>query len=136
MVFVNEFISRDDMEKYGIREINKKYLKMNSRNSWTIDRERNIYLRYMMSGREDLSNLHTFTFFWGGELFEVQLFGDGYAKRGGSGLSIWRPRLIDIPSKFSERREEILGDLKEALTEYKEAGVFTTVEQHAVRFEF
>ena len=44
MAFVNEFISAEDVAKYGLKAIDEQF-KSNGTNSrdWTIDRERDIY---------------------------------------------------------------------------------------------
>lgn len=56
MAFVNEpEISKSDNEKYGIDELNKIYqrtfLPMSNGWGWTIDRERDSYLRFVKLGR-------------------------------------------------------------------------------------
>ena len=55
MAFVNEpEISKSDNEKYGIDELNKFYhqmfLPMSNGWGWTIDRERDCYLRFVRQG--------------------------------------------------------------------------------------
>jgi hypothetical protein len=75
MAFVNEYIPEADYEKYGLREIDERMIppglpapRIKSR-SWTVDRDRNMYLRKFSHGRfpED-AHLSGWTFFWRGEL--------------------------------------------------------------------
>ncbi|WP_200958258.1 hypothetical protein [Massilia sp. Root335] len=54
MAFINEFIPEADIKKYGIEEINKKYIVGGTKSGqWTIDRDRDIYLRCVARGREE-----------------------------------------------------------------------------------
>jgi len=54
MAFVNEHIPQEDVEKYGLESIDKNFIVggTNSR-AWTIDRERNIYLRNVTRGEKN-----------------------------------------------------------------------------------
>lgn len=47
MTFINEKVSEQDIEKYGLREINKQFVRGDISYYWTIDQDRNIYLRDM-----------------------------------------------------------------------------------------
>jgi hypothetical protein len=129
MAFVNEYISPEDIEKYDIENISKKFIVGGVGDRiWTIDRERNIYLRKVASGREEFYYQSTWTFYWHGELivFEldnigsnVKIEGEKYGHK-----RIWG---IKIPAHLETKRDEILTDLKEALMAYKTAGVYSTV---------
>lgn len=89
MAFVNEYVSDEDVKKYGLEEINRRYSKIDipGRFSWTVDRERNIYLRKMRSDKDAF--WEDFTFFWQGELLAVRLSEEGTAIRGGTGTTRW-----------------------------------------------
>lgn len=72
--FFNERISSEDANEYNLSEIDKKFVVGGARSrSWTIDRERNMYIRIVSQGREDISHQTAWTFFWGGELLVVEL---------------------------------------------------------------
>ena len=47
MGFINEYISESDIKKYDIKALDEKYYKAHYEPSWTVDHERDIYLRYM-----------------------------------------------------------------------------------------
>lgn len=49
MAFVNEYIPKEDIKKFGIEEIDKRYRKAHYKPYWTIDRAKNTYLRHMSS---------------------------------------------------------------------------------------
>lgn len=136
MAFINEFVSREDVEKYDLSRINEEYFKADLQYSWTVDRERNIYLRYMREGREEQGGLGVFAFFWGGRLLEVQLFREEHSELGGKGVTIWGLRLIKIPDELLGERPKILSDLKEALVVYKDFGIRSVFKQHTAKFEF
>jgi len=134
MAFVNEYISAEDRSKYGLDEIERD-VSMRGRapqRQWTIDHERGIYLREINSGREESRHESTWHFYWRGDLMTVCLeMVDAGGQRGGHGWSHYQ--LVDcyrkgffIPTHLLDRRDEILADLREALTAYKGGGVFST----------
>lgn len=128
MAFVNEYIPKDDFAKYGIEEIDQRFIVGNTHDhSWTIDREREIYLRRVARGREESSRKSTWTFYWHGELMTVCLetvaAGSDGAKNGHGWVHY---QLVDcymkgffIPSHLLDRRNEIISDLREALAARK-----------------
>jgi hypothetical protein len=141
MGFTNEFISEEDNKKYGISEINKKTNKANIGCDWTIDRERNIYLRWMTYDRE-MSGRNDFTFYWKGTLFNIALKRDGDGVRGGKGWttwSIWKffgKNYLQLPVELESHREEIIADLKAALIIFKDFGMRSSIADHTANFEF
>jgi hypothetical protein len=77
MPFVNEYIPAEDIEKYHLKEIDKKFIVggTNARD-WTVDRERNIYLRNVANGggnEPEIRNQTTWSFFWHNELLTLRL---------------------------------------------------------------
>lgn len=75
MTFVNEYIPKTDMEKFQIKEIDQ-HVGINRRtnsDSWTIDREKAVYLRCVARGREEFAHESAWTFFWNGHLIWVEL---------------------------------------------------------------
>ena len=73
MGFVNEYISPEDVEKYGIKALDEYYMKAHYKPSWTRDCERDIYLRYMCRGIEDFADEWTFVLYWYGHQIEAVL---------------------------------------------------------------
>ena len=76
MAFVNENIPASDIGKYNITYFNRKL--HCSDVSWTIDRERNIYLRRIRSGREDEAKRTEFSVYWKGTLLEFDVWSEGW----------------------------------------------------------
>lgn len=115
MGFVNEFISEDDYKRTGIKDIAKRFAGPITR-SWTIDRERNIWLHMADRGREEYSADSTWLFYWRGKTLVVWLTSISITKNE-SGVYVEHTRLrrIDIPEDIAGLRDEILADLKEAL---------------------
>ena len=59
MAFANEYIPAADIEKYGIKEFDKKNHIAHYEPDWTVDHERDIYLRYVSSEHEEFANRDT-----------------------------------------------------------------------------
>ena len=141
MTFVNEEVPEQDIEKYGLRAINKQFLKGDFDYRWTIDRQRNIYLRWMHSNREEPSE-NEFSFYWKGTLLKIRLKSRGEGVRGGKGSTTWAivPRLgstsLWLPEELASKREEIIADLKDALRAFKDFGLGSTIADHTAYFEF
>jgi hypothetical protein len=122
MAFVNEYISKEDIEKYHLDELKKKY---NLRiHSWTIDRERNIYLICNGKGREEESQMKFFFLFRKGEISEhtIWQFFDHPNK-----TLIWEMQRYGAPEYKSrdeqQKYEQLHADLRDALRAYGLAGV-------------
>lgn len=59
MTFINEYVPLEDIATYRIKEIDKLYIIGGTGSSqWTIDRERNIYLRQVGHGPRDIEYFH------------------------------------------------------------------------------
>jgi hypothetical protein len=126
MVFVNEYVSDEDIKKYKLNEIWLKYhpehksVPDHYRHEWTVDRERDIYLKWVSVGREEHSNRLTFVLYWKGEFItvELDLVGIGRTQKLTERpyRKVWE--LVGIwPSQpKTAKREEVLAALKEALT--------------------
>lgn len=137
MAFVNEYISSEDREKYALDEIDKRFIVGGvMARDWTIDRDKNIYLRVLSRGREEFTYQSTWAFFWKGYVLILELDNistDGVA--GGDRHGHKRVRKIDIPPELEERRDEILDDLKSAFTAYKDGGVFATAKNYSLTLD-
>lgn len=137
MTFINEYIPEADIKKYGLENIDKRFIVggTNARD-WTIDRERDIYLRNVANGREEFRNQSTWTLYWKGELIpvELHLLGGG-GKRGEPGWSHWKLQQIHIPPHLKNKYDEILVDLKEALTAYKDGGTYSANTTYSITLD-
>lgn len=136
MAFVNEFTPEEDIKKYGLEEIDQRYRHATFHSQWTVDRERDIYLREVESGREETANRHGFTLYWKGALIFVRLTSKGEGVRGGEGWEEWTLLGDPIPDTLQGNRAEIIADLKAALTAYKGSGMYSTLTSYIATFTF
>lgn len=67
MTFINERISKEDRKFYELDKIDEKFVWGLKSRDWTIDKDRNIYLRCVRRGIEK-SHQSTWTFYWSGGL--------------------------------------------------------------------
>jgi hypothetical protein len=141
VAFVNEFIATEDAEKYRLDEIDAKFNGGNISRQWTIDRERDIYLRNLSHGREEEARHQgLWTLYWKGKLLTVRLDlmgGDG--KPGDPGWSHWLLVRFNgtngLPPALKGHRQSVLDDLKQALLAYKDGGVFSLNTDYSVTLE-
>lgn len=136
MAFVNEFIPDSDFVTYGIAAINRYYLKSDFRPHWTIDRERDIYLREVAAGREEFSGDHTYTLYWKGDLIKLELREQGETYPDLTARREYALLEFHLPSHLNEKRDEILSDLKEALIARNGAGVYSADVSTKATFNF
>ena len=82
MAFVNEYVSEDDIKKYGLDKVwldrNAVYKaegKMPSgfRYKWTVDRESDSYFMVVGGGGYDRGNITNCVLFRGGQLWDIEL---------------------------------------------------------------
>ncbi len=141
MAFVNEEIPTEDEKKYRIDEINKEFLMPPGDSSWTMDRDRDIYLRWMEADREEPSEQQV-SFYWKGGRFIIDLKRDEEGKYGGKGSTTWSWNGMYPPENpkgqaiLDNHLEEIVTDLKEALKTYKDGGIYSTIADHTAYFDF
>lgn len=143
MAFVNEYIPKEDFEKYNFDELNKRPSKGGDfSRDWTIDREADVWLRkfYTESDHTDPTGGYTgisaWDFFWKGTLItlEVMMLEVGGNRR----QHCWsRKRLqkINIPSELENKRPKILKDLEAAFLAYKDGGVLASSTSYTLTFE-
>lgn len=134
MAFVNEYIPTEDFNKYDFDSLNKRPKETSGTtpsDSWTIDREADIWLRKFYAEMDHTaplgghSGVSVWDFYWRGALLVVKI--EDVASGGGYGKPRWaRSRLLGISSSMDieSSRVQILKDLEAALTAYKGAGVF------------
>lgn len=139
MAFVNEYISEEDVKKYNIKEIDEKLCVSHHEPSWTIDRERGVFIRYAYSGREELSSRITFYIYWNGRYFafSVDVVEAGGVWRGEQWARYKLYKLWDMnsPSKPVENIDAIWSDIKDALTVYKDNGVYSSATRFTALFD-
>lgn len=144
MLFINEFITAEDVEKYGIKSIDQNFIVggTNSR-QWTIDREREIYLRNVARGggnEPEIRNQTKWSFFWHSVLLTLRLdLVDGGGRRGEPGWSHWRLVRInggtELPANLHTDKNIFIEDLKNALLAYKDFGAYSTNTDYRIVFD-
>lgn len=133
-MFVNEFVTPEDVRKYRLVEIDEKFVvgQTNARD-WTIDRENDSYLRNVSIGGgsdPDLRNQLRWTFYWKGHELTLRIDSiDGNGSPGEIGWSHWRLVWINgksgLPASLKPYTIEILADLKSALVAYQGFGIYS-----------
>lgn len=130
MPFVNEHIPAEDFEKYQLREIDRHHVVggVNAR-SWTVDRDKDMYLRKLAQGRDEYSHEMYWTFFWRGHAYTLELHAAGYTKSSAtSGCARWELVRIngkEPPAGIPAPPDQFLSDLESALLAYKDGGVYS-----------
>ena len=145
MAFVNEYIPVADSEKYDFKGLDARAKGTSGTTPsdyWTIDRERDIWLRKFFTEMDHTAPMGGFTgisvwdFYWKGDLILVRLL--SIETGGGVGQHCWSKKKlvkIDIPSAIEDFRGEILTDLKEALTAHKDGGVLSQATSYSFFLE-
>lgn len=138
MAFVNELISEDDRKKFDLDKV-ESGPGMRARapqRQWTIDHERQIYLRVIDRGREEYNYESTWHFYWRGELMTVCLETlSAGGERGGHGWSHYKQvdcykKGFFVPDHLLHRRDEIVKDLRDALIAYGDGGIYSSTTSH------
>jgi hypothetical protein len=136
MAFVNEYISPEDVVKYGIEEVDRRFLKVTFHPEWTIDKERDVYLRFVASGRDGFATQKYCTLYWRGVLLTVLLDQQIGTKPNGDQWRHYKLLELDMPRAVAAQRTEIVSTLKEGLIAYQGGGVDSGPTQSATTFEF
>ena len=139
MAFIYERIQEADIVAYDLREIDKQF-PMAVASRWVIDRERNIYLRYMTYDREQPSHKN-FSFFWKGILLSLRLSSEGQSLDGDKWQTIWgwlgmHELEADASREFETHRAAIIADLKDALRAYRDGSLSPAYSAHIAQFDF
>ena len=147
MTFINEYVPEDDIRKYKLEETLVRYnpsfiasgISPVYKFTWTIDRDRGIYLIRVRAGREELSHQSTWVFFVDGNEMEIVL---GRAA-GGSRKYDETPyvKILDLVRVILGSDETSLSAentkiLKEALSVYGDRGIDSHVDDVVVKFNF
>ena len=138
MAFVNERISSENIEKYKIKEFDDKNYKGHYKPQWTVDHERDIYLRYLYSDREEYCNRDTYVLYWHGEFVFVKVEIDGGGIREKAAWRRYKLLKLTLPEALKGYETEVLADLKEAFIVYKNLGISSDVsdENFTATFDF
>lgn len=141
MAFVNEYISDEDIKKYGIEELWLRYnpvYKGQKRPSgfrfqWTVDREQNIYFMMVGGGGYERVNERICLLSYKGKAYEVWIARPG---EGSKNLSDEPFYIVWELSGGASYGTEVLDALKEALTVFGYDGARRQVPNTIVKFKF
>lgn len=136
MAFVNEYMAKDDIEKYHIEELDKRFWVGHYKPQWTVDRERDVYLRRLRSGREDAAGRTLFYFYWKGCEILADMLVKPHDNRGGEPGSHYSIHDLKVPNEVSVHREQIISDLKDALVVRKDNGILSRADVFHTTFDF
>lgn len=144
MSFVNEFASEEDIKNYKLEGVMLRYHAVHKKTGypykykWTIDREKEIYLMPVKSGREERSNRQTWVLKTKGHEIEIVTDRVGKAQKYTDVPYVVSWDLVTATPKQIESLsyEEIISILKEALTVYGDNGVDEFVKNPVVNFNF
>jgi hypothetical protein len=157
MPFINEFISEADIIKYNLEEINQAGYKISNikipvgiptyhqnARDWTVDKERDIYLRQVTTnqGRPDMGfendGWEGWTLYYKGELvwFAKNLVG-GHGKRCSAQHHDYEIKLLTTSLKLININEdEIKEVIKQAFISYKDFGIYSNATEFTATFTF
>jgi hypothetical protein len=137
MSFVCEEIPESDIQNYALREVNQRLHCVGFGNGWVIDRQRNIYLRWIRTDRENRAD-KTFTFFWKGTLLTLRIDGVSTSDADNAGGTTWTLPNPDpaLPPELETHRAVVIGDLRDALTAYRSYGLSSSIDPHTATFNF
>ena len=132
MAFVNEYIPKEDLERYNFAELSKRRKKGGYENSqWTVDRDAEtwIWCYYIESDHTELDGGFTgvsgWHYCWRGTMLFFEVKSTGF-RGGGTREPTWQAKKLlslEIPKEIETYRPQIITDLIEAFTAYRGAGV-------------
>lgn len=140
MGFKNEYIPKADYEKYDLLKICREHNKTLGRDrfvhpsTWTIDHLKDVFCIQIWSNRE--AEFEGYAFYWKGEwiFFDMRPVDSKYDQ---TRNAIWFHLLVKdfaVPSRLIARREELVDDLRAAITA-KDA-VTCTISHRSATIEF
>ncbi|MDH1261625.1 hypothetical protein [Pseudomonas sp. GD03944] len=147
MNFVNEYISKDDMDKFQIKDIDRRVRRYQRTNAdtWTVDRESGTYLRCVARGGEDQLGESAWTFYWQGELLWIELKILDISSNGRNApawshkkvmkLCVMGENSDHLSERLSIQKNRILEDLEAALLAYKDGGVYASATTYTFKLE-
>lgn len=141
MTFVTEKVTSQDIEKYGLPALNEIY-RRSSNYEWTIDRDRDIYLRRMGQSWQE-PEFKIFSFYWKGHELEIGLRSVSYERTASGALhQTWAISPLPgstkfwLPPELELQRPQITSDLKEALVAFGTAGIANAYTAYVATFQF
>lgn len=136
MTFINEYISAENIKKYDIEALDKRFHKGHHKPSWTVDHARDMYLRYMTQEHEEFSNYLTFCFYWKGVVIDVVVIATGGGTRNGEQWGHYKLLRWNLAKNFAAQDGEIKADMKEAFIARRDSGVLSNSTVFTATFDF
>jgi hypothetical protein len=122
MPYVNEKMSKEDFEKYTSESFLEKFGSISPRFDWTIDRQRDIWLREYdtLADREEDFGKELWTdwgFYWRGGfvVLRTKFLQKEFSKLSGEFYGYVKILKLKIPKDVEQYKQEMLKDFKEAL---------------------
>lgn len=137
MGFINELTSKDDRERYGLDDIDGSFIVDGVKSRyWTIDRDRDVYLRQVRQGREDRSHISEWTFYWSGYLvlFEIEAL-EAKNLEDEHRWAHMKVTRLNLPNEIKKNRTELIKDIHLALESYKGSGVFAKCKTYELKLD-
>ncbi len=114
---------------------------MSSGWGWTIDRERDCYLRFVRLGRiseEGEERISYFSFYWNGVVRVIRFQSEGGGSRK---TAVWKKYYIKkitppIDDLNALQKEQFFEVLKEGLVTFRDAGAFSKAPEFEASFDF
>ena len=138
MAFVNEYIPAEDYDNYGLNNIdriNKGYARKSR--SWTIDRERDVYLRHIATPAK--AGYSIWCFYWKGTLLyfhQTSPYGSSTLGEDGRRYARSAIEILEFPSILETNRQEIYNDMRDAFLTYGGGGVNSQSNNYINQIEF
>lgn len=129
MSYENEYVSDDEVEKYGLNAVWNRYHPSNPaphpgfRHSWTVNRDSDSFLIRVKIGREEEERMSTFVFRCGGVLYDVQLEYHSSGDEKGPYFIKWRLLKLSPEPSDVRVRGDVLASLTQALQAFGYWGI-------------
>lgn len=143
MAFANEKIPKADWEKYDIYKINGRWNGAGApANDWTIDRDRDIWLRLFYEQQDHTmpdggyTGKMTWDFYWKGFLMSVETQCSNPREIEGKPFLDVTLLSINIPFECNQQRSDLIADLKEIYSAHNLYGIYSGKTKVKFNFDF
>ena len=140
MSYINEIVSQQDIDQYGLLEIHRKYNRGDYQYEWTFDRSTGSFLIYLGYNHQEPSQ-ERFIFSWHGHNEVLIMQSELLPEENGVKVVEWAPvRLavdgtFPVPAELAGDSKAFVEALKEAFSAYQVAGLHSS-GQDVVAFKF
>jgi hypothetical protein len=145
--FINEKISKQNHEKYGLVKLDNHFQYLDNYSQWTIDYEREIFLYYVHGGRPDTGGQYSYNYlYWNEHFIQFEMQYLQHARKENDWTAsiriIWlclagkhgsMPE--PLPAELNTKKNTILSWIEQALLAYGTGGLFCRAENYKLIFE-